>query len=97
VNIVKIEVVNAEVCELLASNWLNAVVLGEGAPELGDNEEILTLYETVLDGSCETLSRLLLVTIIWLKALVHITSAGELFASLLAISAPERAYRESGM
>ena len=65
VNIVKIEVVNAEVCKLLAGDWLDALVFGESTPKLGDDEEILTLYEALLDGSCETLSGLLLVTVIW--------------------------------
>lgn len=63
-DVVEIEVVNAKVCKLLAGNWLDAVVLGEGTPKLGDNEEVLTLYESVLDSSGETLSGLLLVTVI---------------------------------
>lgn len=63
-DVVEIEVVNAEVCELLAGNWLDAVVLGESSPKLGDDEKILALDKSILDGSCETLSRLLLVAII---------------------------------
>jgi hypothetical protein len=37
----------------------------ERVPELGDNEEVLTLDEAVLDGTGNTLTSLLLVAVVW--------------------------------
>ena len=50
--------------ELLAADRLHLVSLVEGVPELGDNEQILALDETLIDGALDTLSALLLVTVV---------------------------------
>jgi hypothetical protein len=63
----KIEVVDAPVSELAASNGLDLVTLVEGLPELGGDEEVLTLDEAVLDGASDTLTALLLVAVIYTK------------------------------
>lgn len=40
------------------------IVVARIPPELGDNEELLTLHETVLDGTCNSLTRFLLIAVI---------------------------------
>lgn len=61
---VQVEVVNAQVCELLLGNRLDLVGVVERVPELGDKEEVLTLDKSVLDGTGDTLADLLLVAVV---------------------------------
>lgn len=63
----EIEVLDAPVGQLAAGDGLNLVALVEGLPELGDDEEVLTLHEAVLDGAGNTLTALLLVAVICRK------------------------------
>ena len=53
------------VSELLLGNGNDTLLLVERVPELGDNEEVLTLDEAVLDGTGDTLTSLLLVAVVW--------------------------------
>ena len=53
---VEIEVVDAPVGELLAADGLNVLAFVEGVPELGDDEEIGSLDESVGDGALHTLA-----------------------------------------
>jgi len=52
------------VLELLLADGLDTLLLVERVPELGDNEEVFTLYNALLDGTGNTLSGLLLVSVI---------------------------------
>jgi hypothetical protein len=61
---VQIEVVDAPVSKLLAGNGLDLVGLVEAVPELGDNEEILALDETILNGTGNTLTGFNFVTVV---------------------------------
>ena len=61
---VQVEVLKTPVSELLAGNWANLVLVMERVPELGNNEELLALDETVLDGAGNTLTSLLLVAVV---------------------------------
>lgn len=60
----EVEVVDLPVGELAAGDGLDLVLVVEGLPQLGDNEEVLTLHKAVLDGAGDTLTTLLLVAIV---------------------------------
>lgn len=62
---VQVEVVNAQVSQLLAGNGLDLVAVVEAVPQLGDEEEILARDQTVLDGAGDTLADLDLVAVVW--------------------------------
>lgn len=64
---VQVKVVNTPVLELLLDNGLDLLVVVEGLPKLGDNEELLALYKTLLDGAGNTLARLDFVAVVWMK------------------------------
>lgn len=64
VNEVEVEVVDAPVGELLLDDGLDALTVVEGVPELGDDEEVLTLHNTLRDGTGNTLAALNLVAIV---------------------------------
>lgn len=61
---VEIEVLETPPFELLADNGLDAGLLVEGVPELGDDEELLALDDSLLDGALDTLAALLLVAVV---------------------------------
>lgn len=61
---VQVEVVDVPVGELLAADGLDFVAVVEAVPELGDDEEVLTLDETILDGAGDTLTALDLVAVV---------------------------------
>lgn len=65
VDVVEVEVVDLEVGELFARNGLDAVLFGECAPEFGDDEEVFTLYEAILDSAGEAFAGFLLVTVVY--------------------------------
>lgn len=54
---VEVKVVDAPVGELLFANGLDLFGVMEGVPELRDNEEFLSLYETLLDRTGNALAR----------------------------------------
>lgn len=60
----QVKIVNAPIRELLAADGLDFVTLVERVPELADEEQIFTLYETVFDGSCDTFTCLFFIAII---------------------------------
>lgn len=60
----EIKVVNLPVGKLFAGDRLDSVLVVESLPQLGDDEEILTLHETLLDGAGNTLTTLLLIAIV---------------------------------
>lgn len=62
----EVKVVNLPVGKLLAGDGLDLVLVVESLPQLGDNEELLALHDTLLNGAGDTLTTLLLVTIIWI-------------------------------
>jgi hypothetical protein len=64
VNNPEIEVVNPPVSELLPGDRLNLIVVVERLPQLGDDEEVFTLYNALLDSTCNTLTGLLLVAVV---------------------------------
>jgi hypothetical protein len=64
VDVEKVEVFEAPVCELLAADGLDLLAVVEGVPEFGDDEEIFALYETFLDGTSYSLSTLNFVTVV---------------------------------
>jgi hypothetical protein len=61
---IKIKVVNAPVFELLLAYGLDSVVVVEGVPKLGDEEEIFSLHNTLFDGTGNSLTRLDFITIV---------------------------------
>lgn len=62
---VQVEVVNAQVGQLLAGNGLDLIAVVEAVPQLGDEEEILASDQTILDGAGDTLADLDLVAVVW--------------------------------
>lgn len=63
-NNVKIEIVNAPIRKLLLADRLDTIAIVEGIPELGNEEEILTFDDALLDGAGNTLASLDLVAVI---------------------------------
>lgn len=63
----EVEVVDLPVGELLAADGLDVLLVVEGLPELGDDEELFALYEAVLDGAGDALAALLLVSVVCTK------------------------------
>lgn len=61
---IEIEVIEAPVGELLLDDGLDAVAFVEGVPELGDDEELLTLHEAILDSTGNTLTAFPLVAVV---------------------------------
>jgi hypothetical protein len=61
---VEIEILETPVGELLLDDGLNTLAIVESVPQLGDDEEILTLDEAILDGTGNTLTALLLVAVV---------------------------------
>ena len=61
---VEVEVLEAPVSELLLADRQDILSSVEGVPELGDDEEILTLHEAVGDGALGALAALLLVAVV---------------------------------
>lgn len=61
---VEVEVLEAPIGELLARDGLDLWAVVEGVPELGDDEEIFTLYQAVLDGAGDALAGLFLVAVV---------------------------------
>lgn len=66
---VQVEVVDAPVSELLAANGLDAVAIVEAVPELGDDEELFALDETVFNGAGDALAGFDFVAIVWFACL----------------------------
>lgn len=64
VNEEEIKVVDLQVRELLLRDGLNLVALVECVPQLGYNEQVFTLDETVLNRASNTLANFLLVAIV---------------------------------
>lgn len=65
VNDIQVEVVNTPVLELLLGDGLDLLVVVECLPKLGHDEEVLALYETLLDGAGDTLTGFDFVAVIW--------------------------------
>ena len=61
---VEVEVVDAPVGELLLGDGLHTLGIVERVPQLGDEEELLTLHEAILDGTGDTLAALNLVAVV---------------------------------
>ena len=62
---VEVKVVDAVVLELLLADGLDVLLVVEGVPELGDDEQLLTLDDAFLDGAGNTLASLLLVAVVY--------------------------------
>jgi hypothetical protein len=60
----EVEVVDLPVGELAAGDGLDALLVVEGLPQLGDDEEVFTLDEAILDGAGDALAALLLVAVV---------------------------------
>jgi hypothetical protein len=67
---VQVKVVDAPVGELLAADGLDLLAVVERLPQLADNEEILALYEAVLDGAGDTLAALDFVAVVCERVVV---------------------------
>ena len=61
---VEVEVVDAPVLQLLLGDWLDTLLVVERIPKLGNDEELLTLDETILNGAGDTLTSLDLVSVV---------------------------------
>lgn len=61
---VEVEVVDAPVGELLFADGFDAVVVVEGVPELGDEEEVGAFDEAFFDGAGDALTALLFVAVV---------------------------------
>lgn len=64
---VQVEVVDAPVGELLAADGFYAVAVVEAVPELGDNEELFTLDETIFDGPRDALAGFNFVSVVYVS------------------------------
>lgn len=64
-DVVQVEVVDAQVCELLAGDRGDGRGRVEGIPELGDDEEVGARYEAFLDGAGEALAGFDFVAVVW--------------------------------
>lgn len=62
---VQVEVVDAQVGQLLAGDGLDPVAVVEAVPQLGDEEEVLARDDALLDGASDTLADLDLVAVVW--------------------------------
>nr|POE59280.1 hypothetical protein CFP56_24549 [Quercus suber] len=60
----EVEIVDAPVGELFLGDGLDAFLVVEAVPELGDDEEVLTLDEAFVDGALDALAGLDLVAVI---------------------------------
>lgn len=76
----EVKVVNLPVGKLLAGDGLDLVLVVEGLPQLGDDEEILTLHDALLDGAGNTLTTLLFVAIVCVSGRCNV-SADACFSS----------------
>lgn len=61
---VEIEVLKSPVGQLLLSDWDNVLLVVEGVPELGGDENILTLDDSLSNSFLQSLTSLLLVSVI---------------------------------
>lgn len=61
---VQIKIVDAPVLELLSAFWLHALFVMEAVPQLGDDEEILSLHNSFFDRSSDTLAAFNFVAIV---------------------------------
>lgn len=64
---VQVPVVEACVFELLFAYRLDSLLVMEGVPEFGDEEEVFSLYKTVPDGAADTLSCFLFISVVTVK------------------------------
>lgn len=64
---VQVEVVDAPVGKLLLGDGLNLVIVVEGLPQLGDDEEVRSLYEAVFDGAGNALSGFDFIAIVYIN------------------------------
>lgn len=64
VNEIQVKVIDAPVGQLLPGDRLDLVGLVERVPQLGHNEEVLTLHNAFLDGASDALAGLNLVAIV---------------------------------
>lgn len=60
----EIKVVDSVVFKLLLANGTDTLFFMERVPQLGNNEELLALDETVLDGAGETFASFLFVSVV---------------------------------
>lgn len=65
VDVEKVKVLKSPVGQLLTGDWLNMLLLVEGIPKLGNDEELVTRYKTVLDSTSNTLTSLDLISVIY--------------------------------
>jgi hypothetical protein len=56
VNNEEVKLLDTPILKLLSANWLNLVAIVEGIPEFRNDEEILAFYQTILDGTSNTLT-----------------------------------------
>jgi hypothetical protein len=61
---VQVEVVNTPVGELLAADRSHTIAVVEAVPQLGDDEELLALDNSLLDSAGNTLASFDLVTVV---------------------------------
>lgn len=66
----EVKVVDLPVGELLAGDGLDVLLVVVSLPELGDDEEILSLHNALLDGTGDTLTTGLLVAVICWKIML---------------------------
>lgn len=62
---VKVEIVNTPVFELLFADGLDAIMIVEGIPEFGYEEEIGAFDNAFFDGAGDTLAGFLFVAVVW--------------------------------
>lgn len=65
---VEVEIVNTPVFELLFADGLDAVMVVEGIPEFGYEEEVGAFDNAFFDGAGDTLAGFFLVAVVWEKS-----------------------------
>jgi hypothetical protein len=62
---VEVEIVDSVVLELLLANRFDTLLVVEGVPQLGNDEQLFSLDKAVLDGASEALAGFLFVAVVW--------------------------------
>jgi hypothetical protein len=66
----EVKVVDLPVGELSASDGLDVLLVVVSLPELGDDEEVLSLHDALLDGAGDTLTAGLLIAVVCCKIML---------------------------
>lgn len=64
----EVKVVDAPISKLLSADWLDVLLVVEGVPELGDEEEVFALDEALFYGTSDALTGFFLVAVVYSRS-----------------------------